>query len=241
MHRPFQMLLGAALVILASCSSSSPDAKVSTTDHGSSSEHTRSGGAVMSAESEVGGMNEEEVTQTFQHAQSRLMHCYEKGVERLPYLSGKIRFFVRIDEAGKAKSVHVSDSTLGDRETERCMVGILRGATWPSPKGGKEGHAESGFALEPQSDVREAVAWQASDAGKGVDEAKKVLASCRSSSGAHGLKATVYVDTEGHVESVGVSGSDPAAEAAADCVVSAMKAVTFNSPGSYSAKLTIGE
>jgi hypothetical protein len=186
-------------------------------------------------------MKEYEVTSTFQHAQSKLMRCYEKGTQRIAYLGGKVRFSVRVDENGKPKSVHLMESTLGDRETERCMIDILRGAGWPSPKGGKEGRAESGFALEPDGDVREPVAWSESDLGKNLNAAKDALSKCKASAGAGSLKATLYIDTDGHVESAGVSGSDPATEQAADCVVSSLKGITFSSPGSYAAKVSVGD
>lgn len=225
------------LAPLAGCGSTTPEVKPETTpDVPEASHHTGSG---ISMEAEVGAMNEGEVTSVFQRAQSKLMRCYEKGTQRVPYLGGKVRFAVRVDENGKAKSVHLSESTLGERETERCMIDILRGSGWPSPKGGKEGRAESGFALEPDGDVRPPVTWSESDLGKKLGAAKDAISKCKSSVGAGSIRATFYVDTDGRVQSVGVSGSDPATEQAADCIVSGLKALTFGSPGSYAAKVSI--
>ncbi len=190
-------------------------------------------------EAEVGAMNESEVTSTFQRAQAKLVHCYEKGTQRVPFLGGKVRFAVRVDENGKAKTVHLSESTLGDRETERCMIDILKTTSWPSPKGGKEGRAESGFALDPDGDVRLPVSWSESDLGKNAGAVRDAIAKCKSSAGAGAIKATFYVDTNGRAQTVGVSGSEPATEQAAECIVDALKAIHFSAPGSYAAKVSI--
>lgn len=232
-------LLPSALAIGSlGCGSSTPEAK-SDAPVETGAAHKRSGSGI-SMDAEVGAMNEDEVTSIFQKSQSKLMRCFEKGSQRIAYLGGKVRFAVRVDQAGKAKSVFLSESTLGDRDTERCMLDILKGVTWPTPQGGKEGRAESGFALDPDGDVREPVAWSEGDVGKSLRQAKDALEKCKSSAGAPSIKATMYVETDGHVSSVGVSGSGPETEQAAECVVSALKALTFNSPGSYAAKVSIG-
>lgn len=239
MNKPIardHLLLFVALISLAGCGSSTPEAKSESSTETPHAHHH--GGSGISAEAEVGAMNEDEVTSIFQRSQSKLMRCFEKGSERIAYLGGKVRFAVRVDEQGKAKAVFMKESTLGDRQTERCMMDILMGVTWPAPQGGKEGRAESGFALEPDGDVREPVAWAEGDVGKSLRQAKEALSRCNAGGS---LKATLYVDTDGHVTSVGVAGSEPATEEAADCVVSALKGLTFNSPGSYAAKVTIAQ
>ena len=53
---------------------------------------------------------------------SKIASCFDKGSKRLPYLAGEVRFQVRVDTSGKAKSVHAIDSHLGDVETEECMM-----------------------------------------------------------------------------------------------------------------------
>lgn len=194
----------------------------------------------VAVEAEIGAMNEAEVLDTFKKSQSELMGCFQQGAGRVRFLGGKVRFRLRVDQSGRAKSAHLLQSTLGDRDTESCMLGVVRGRTWPSPQGGKEGIAETEFDFEAASDVRAPVEWDPADAGKNVGKAKAAIDKCRREASAGALSATLYVDTDGSVMAVGVSGEDAATEEAASCVVSALREIKFNSPGSYAAKMTLG-
>src|SRR5215218_7334132 len=48
-----------------------------------------------SVESETGGLDEAGVKKTFERAAGELSACFNKGTERLPYLSGEVRFVLR--------------------------------------------------------------------------------------------------------------------------------------------------
>jgi len=191
-------------------------------------------------DADIGALPEGQVTATFQKSQTELGRCVDQGRTRLPYLSGTVHFKVRVGSSGKANEAHLTLSTLGDRDTEACMLGALRSASWPEPVGGREGIAETEFTFDADGGVRMPVDWDLADAGKNVEKAKDAIRRCRSSSGANMLVATVYVQTDGSVLSVGISG-DEGAEKAADCVSSALKEVKFNSPGSFAAKLVLGD
>lgn len=225
-------------LLLAACGGSQAD-PVPPDESGPKSDGGRQSSGV-SVEAEIGAMNEAEVLESFRQSQSGLMSCFQQGSSRVRFLGGKVRFHLRVDQAGKAKSAHLMSSTLGDRETERCMLGVVRGRAWPAPKGGKEGIAETEFEFEPATDVRPPIEWDPADAGKNVGAAKAAIDRCRREAGAGALTATLYVDTDGSVLSVGVSGEDAATEDAASCVVSALSEVKLSSPGSYPAKLTLG-
>src|SRR5262249_47798402 len=150
----------------------------------------------LSMKSEVGALDESKTTETFNTVSPKLQACFTKGSQRIPYLAGEIRFVVRILESGAAKWAYVKDSTLGDRKTEECMLGVLTGATWPQPVGG-EGVAEKGFTFDAGNDERPPVAWSTENLGKAFEKAKQAITTCRSSSGTAGLKATLYVATNG--------------------------------------------
>src|SRR5690606_18164571 len=156
----------------------------------------------------------------FESSQGGLMKCFQSGAGRVRFLGGKVRFHLRVDQGGGVKSAHLLASTLGDRTTEDCMLGVVRGKSWPAPQGGREGIAETEFAFDPASDVRPPVDWDPADAGKNVPSAKAALGKCRREASAGPLQATVYVDTDGSVMAVGVSGESAATEEAAACVVS---------------------
>jgi hypothetical protein len=187
---------------------------------------------------EMGELDEKKTTATFEHVSSDLQKCFAQGVGRLSYLSGEVRLVVRITESGAAKWAYVKESTLGDRQTENCMLGVLKSASWPKPVGG-EGQAEKGLSFDPGGDERPPVAWTPDRLGAALAKAKHDLAACRSSAGTGPMQATLYVGTDGKAQAVGVSSSDEKGEKAVPCIQSALEKITFPSPGSWPAKVTI--
>ena len=146
---------------------------------------------------------------------------------------------MRVAEDGSTRYVFFKDSTLGDRATEACMLGVLRKQTWPKPVGGKEGNADSTFGFDPGDEERPPVEWTEARMGDAYRRAKPALAKCRASSGAGPMQATLYVETDGKALAVGVSGADAKGEEAARCVVDVLMSLKYASPGSYAAKVTI--
>lgn len=193
---------------------------------------------VPSVESEIGALDESKVKQTFQRSAEKLSACFSKGSQRLPYLSGDVRFVVRVQKDGSARWAYVKDSSLGDRETEGCMLAVLKSATWPRPEGG-EGLAENSFTFDAGGDERPPVSWSPEQLGAPYRGAKGALSQCRKKAGAKALKATLYVDTDGKAASVGVSGSDERGEDAVQCVVGTLSGLKFPSPGSYASKVSV--
>jgi hypothetical protein len=232
-----RLVVPAALVFVAACGSTPEPTTTPDSTQDTGADHR---GPTVGVEADIGALNEGQVTATFQKSQGALGHCMDKGREKLPYLAGTVHFKVRVGSSGKANEAHLTTSTLGDRDTEACMLDALRAASWPEPVGGREGIAETEFTFDPEGSVRMPVDWDQENAGKNVQKAKAAISKCRSSSGASVLVATVYVETDGSVLAVGVSGDD-GAEKAAPCVVRALKEVKFNSPGSFAAKLVLGD
>ena len=171
-----------------------------------------------------------------------MTRCFQKGAEKVPYLaSGEIRFVVRVTESGGVRAAWVKDSTLGDRDTETCMVDVLKGASWPKPVGGKEGIAENSFTFDADGEERAPVAWQPSQLGRALEEVKGALKKCRSEAGGKKpLSATLYVETDGKPKSIGVAAADERGASASDgCVASALEGMTFPSPGRWASKVTV--
>ena len=192
----------------------------------------------ISAESEIGGLDETKVKQVFQRSAAKLSACYDRGAERLPYLAGEVSFRLRITPVGGVRWAHVKDSSLGDRSTEECMLAILKSASWPLPQGG-EGLAENSFTFEPGSEERPPVAWSPEQLGQPFRKAKGALAKCRSGAGTGAIRATLYVDTDGKASAVGVATADERGDAAVSCVIDTLKGLTFPSPGSYASKVSV--
>ncbi len=226
-----------SLMLLAACGG---DQKTPETpaDEGSSDQERRSGPGI-GMDAEIGALDEGKVTSTFRKQSSMIASCFEKGSKRLPYLAGEIRFQVRVDTSGKAKSVHALDSNLGDLDTEECMMAALEGTSWPAPEGGREGIAESPFTFEAGSGTRPPVDLDASAIEKDAEKIRGVVIECKRSSGAHKLKTTVYIDADGSVKASGVSGPDAASRQAGRCVADGVKALKLGSPGSYAGKITL--
>lgn len=191
-----------------------------------------------SFESEIGALDELKVKATFQRSAEQLSGCFSKGSQKLPYLAGEIRFVVRVAKDGSARWAFVKDSTLGDRDTESCMLAVLKGVTWPKPEGG-EGLAENSFSFDPGGDERPPVSWSPEQLGAPYKNAKGALAQCRKKAGAKPMKATFYVDTDGKPVAIGVSGADEHAESAAPCIIDALSPLKFPSPGSYASKVSV--
>ncbi len=232
-----RMLAWIALPFAVGCSSSpAPEVPL---DDGAARSDTQRQGTGVGVEADIGALNEGQVTSTFQKAQGAFGRCMDSGRSRLPYLSGSVHFKVRVGASGKANSAFLTRSTLGDHDTETCMLGALKSASWPAPVGGKEGIAETEFTFDADGSVRQPVEWAPEDAGKNVRNAREAFKKCARGAGAGKMTATLYVETDGSVLSVGLAGEDDGAERAASCVISALKEVKFNSPGSFAAKLVL--
>ncbi len=187
-------------------------------------------------EQEIGHLDEAKVQATFSRLAPKLMSCLERGSANNELLEGDVRFTVRIDREGRVKWTYLSSSTLGDRQTELCMLDAVKEARWPEPIGGKEGQAQGSFDFEASPDVRPAVLWDASQLSPVLPKLQAKLANCPGAKGPY--RVTAYVDQQGKVLSAGVAPPDEEAEAASDCVVEAVKKLELSSPGSWPAKVS---
>lgn len=200
---------------------------------------TRPKGPVLDMSAEIGALDEEAVEAKFTKLRPGMLECLDKARARVPFIGGDVRVALRVTSEGAVKWAYLKDSTLGDRKTEQCVLSKIQSTTWPTPIGGREGLAESGFSVDPSSDERPPVGWTSSSLGKATSGMKNAVATCRKSVGTGAVKVTVYVDTDGKALSVGVSGADEKVEGAADCIVSAIMGLSFPSPGSYAAKVSV--
>ena len=217
------------------CGASPPPAEEPKAEVAAEREHHASGPSV---ESEIGALDDTKVKQTFEHVSGRLTGCFSQGAQRIAYLAGDVRFVVRVAKDGSARWVYVKDSTLGDHETELCMVRALQAASWPRPQGG-EGLAENSFSFDPGGEERPPVAWSPEQLGAAQHKARSALSQCKTRAGTRSLKATMYVETDGKASAVGVASGDEKGAAAADCVVGALRGLKYPSPGSYASKVSV--
>jgi hypothetical protein len=186
---------------------------------------------------EIGGMNEEQTDAVFKKALGGLEKCLNRGSERVEFLGGSVSFFIKVDTSGRVEHAHLEHSTLGDRETEKCMLGTLRSRSWPKPVGGEHGLARKSFDFDAPSDVRPPLEWDAEHIKKTLKKLSDKLEECKSGNSGT-FEATTYVSAEGTVLAASVTPPDESGEAAVDCLVQTLQAASFPSPGSWAAKVT---
>jgi hypothetical protein len=229
-----------ALLLLCACGGSA--VKEPETSHSAPAEQPREarpskGGPSVSQE--LGVIDPKEADQVFERVQSKFQTCQKTGMKRVGPLAGDVKFFVRIGPDGHAKYVVLEDSTMGDVETERCMVEAVNNAQWPIPRGGQEAEARKGYSFDA-GDEREPARWGPEKVQAAVAKHDSDLKKC--TAGVTGtFKITVYVEPEkkdGKVLSVGVAPPSNEAVSKVDCIVDAVKAMKLPSPGGYLAKAT---
>ncbi len=184
---------------------------------------------------EYGGMNQEKVDRTFRKIYPDLAQCLMDGQSRLEFLGGDVKFFLKVNLAGQAEQAHIEESTLGDYETEQCMVSVIKSRKWPKPVGGKLGKVHSSMGFDHPDDVRPPTSWAQSDIEGALEEVTDAARNC----GRGGpFTFTAYVDTSGSVMAAGVAHSDDHGEATASCLLEAIRGSHFPSPGSWPAKVS---
>ena len=225
-------VLALLAMLLAACGDSTPPPKTADDKPEIKEHHT----SKLSVSSEIGGLDEEKVNTAFESSLSALERCLQQGASRIEFLGGSVSFFVKIDMQGKVDGAYLEKSTLGDRDTEKCMLDAVRSKHWPKPVGGEHGLARKSFDFDPPNDVRAPADYDQDHLGKGLDKIASKLASCKSAKGSY--EATMYVATDGSVLSAGVTPPNEDGEEAVDCLVSTLKGAAFPSPGSWPAKIT---
>ena len=192
----------------------------------------------VSVSSEIGGLNQEAVDKVFAKSGSDLQRCLSEGAERVEFLGGDVGFFVKIGADGRVSHAHMEESTLGDRDTELCMLNALKQQTWPKPVGGEAGIARKPFSFDMPNDVRPPTDWTQESIEETLQELEQDIDGCKT--GAGSFTVTMYVGTDGSVMSAGVAHAEEAGESAADCLVATLKDAKFPSPGSWPAKVSFG-
>jgi hypothetical protein len=182
-----------SLVSLVGCGSSPPP-KV---EEPVKEERSQSSGPKLQMSQELGSIDERKVEQTFASLVSgTLENCHKQGRDRVEYLTGDVKVFLRIDGNGRVKYGFFEDSTLGDRETEKCIMGVFNSTNWPKPEGG-EAEVRSGFGWGPGGE-REPTAWSSDKVTTALVDAKDVkkdVDKCKR--GINGdFRVTAYVEAD---------------------------------------------
>jgi hypothetical protein len=190
---------------------------------------------------ELGSIDDRAVSNTFQDLSSQFEGCQKSGLKRLAYLSGRAKFFMRVGEDGKTKWTYIEESTLGDYDTERCMLDVIEAAQWPKPIGG-DATVERDLTFDP-GEARQPADWPADKVAASLGKHKKEIEKCVEPAGSAKFTVTAYVEPhgkEGKVAAVGVATSSKEGGAQVKCIVDAVKTMKMPSPGGYAAKVEFG-
>lgn len=236
MNRTFA--LACFTVLVAACGGDKPTPKVPEAEGGeTTAAPKRKRGPQMGVSQELGEIDPKAAEAAIDRAMPKIQGCHKSGTSRHEYLAGDVKVFVRLDANGKVRWAYFEETTLGDRETERCMLDALRAAPWPRPVGG-EAEVRKGFGFDG-GDARPPVDWPA-DKVSGKASSDSAVQACKA--GVSGsFKITAYVEpagSGGKMVAVGVAAPSPEAEEKVDCLVGALRALELPSPGGYAAKVS---
>jgi hypothetical protein len=244
----------------AGCAGSSPKPTDPTESGSSGTAASITGGRApsndrMSSTADIGALDKGKVEAEFRAAMPEIDRCLGAGRKRVRYLEGDIELFVRVDEAGKAALANLVRSTLGDHETEACILAAYKARQWPRPIDGKTGEIEHSHQFGIGADADPARPWTADmlaaamarevPADAGADAAAPyqallgALGRCRTEAKADRLEVTMYLDQDGFVQAVGLATDQEGGRGAADCVATVVKTTSFPSPGSSPVKVTV--
>ena len=208
---------GAALLLAGCGGADKPAPKVARVqDETPAPEHVDRGPA--SYEAEIGGLSHDDVKNKFDRLRPELLRCVEEASTRLSVVGGSVCLRMRVARDGSLRWAYLSDSTLGDRDAERCVLDTVKSKTWPKPLSG-DGLAEVGFEVEPADSP---MALPSTARTLLEKRAESLTKQCRE--GIRGeFRATVYVGRSGKLLSVGVTPPDQQGESASDCIADALR------------------
>lgn len=161
----------------------------------------------------------------------RFLRCFTERYEAVEVLGGRFDMAFRVARDGSVLWVYPRASTIGDRETERCLLGVAAGIRFSAPQGGE---AEFAYPIEIDApeDVRPPTFWDPSRVAEAVERQASRL-QCPGH-----FAVTVYIEPGGEVVAAGASSREQVSAEQLDCVAGAVAGWTMPTPGSYPAKVT---
>ena len=175
--------------------------------------------------SDVGGLPEEAMEGAFRSLGKDVERCIGRGYERLDSLGGHVKINLKITTKGEPKDVFVSESQLGDRDTEQCIVEAARGRVWPRAVGG-DGVASTQYDATP---AKERSSFDVKKAQPAIEQVRAMTKRCRKDSTAE-FTVTAYLKADGRVQAAGLAMTSPDDDAA-ECIVAQVKKARFGWPG----------
>ena len=191
-------------------------------------------GETMQVSGLHGTIPEREIRGTLEPKFPQFQRCFARSAERVEWVSGHMEFYFHVALDGSVEWVYPRASTIGDRETERCLLQIAAATHFPKPRGGGPAELAFSFDIDPSDEVRPPLELDASRVGAAVASARGAVESC----GAGAFDVTVYVAPGGQVIAAGAAADSTEAAERIDCVLQAVRGMAMPDPGSYPAKVS---
>jgi hypothetical protein len=203
----------------------------------------------MVTEGTLGTLPQHVVESTLQARQRKFLRCFTDAWRQDPLVGGEVRFVFRVGQGGKVRWVYPVISTVGDIDTERCLLDVARQARFPEPHG-VEAEFSWSLAVDPMEDVRPPVPWEPDQASAAVSEHRASVLEACTGGAPTAYRVTAYVAPGGTVRtagvaarveaeaSIGVGEPSVATQRARECVAEQVRAWELPDPGSYPAKVT---
>ncbi len=185
----------------------------------------------------MGTISAESVRDTLQLRQDRFLRCFTQRLDDVPMLGGTIELAFRVRVDGTVLWVYPRRSTVGDRDTERCVLDVASTARFRRPSGG-EAEFRWPFEVGLADDVRPPLSWGPERVASPLAGARDLATRCRAPGAASTFAITAYVGQGGQVLAAGGASSDAVGLAAVDCVLASVRAWALPDPGPHPAKLT---
>jgi hypothetical protein len=223
----------AAGLVLVGCGGSKPEVKEPEPEPVAQHEAT---GPKLAVAQELGSIDPGEVQKAWNRLQGDFDRCRKTGQERIEYIHGDMKFFIRVGQDGGVKWTYLEDSNLGDRDTEKCLLDVITRARWPKPEGGD---AEIRNSLGFDADGRPPSPWSTDKIAALLGKNDRDLRKCKGRERAT-FHVTLYVTPnhkDGKVQAIGVSAPVKDASDAIECIIGEVKGWKLPSPGSWGAKV----
>jgi len=185
----------------------------------------------------MGTISPDSVRDTLQMRQDRFLDCFVRRLDDVHVLGGTIELAFRVKVDGSVLWVYPKRSTVGDRETERCILGVASTVRFRRPNGG-EAEFSWPFEVAPPDDVRPALSWTADHVAPLLAQNLDLGSRCRPAGSDVTFSITAYVAPGGAVLAAGGAPSAPHGVDSVDCVLDAVRAWPMPNPGPYPAKIT---
>lgn len=182
----------------------------------------------------MGTLTQDQIQRGIEPRMGRFEGCFARRMGSVELLRGRIELAFRVNTDGSVKWVFPRRSSIGDRETERCVTDVAAGIRFSRPRGGE---AEFTYPLEWPGDeeLRPPLNWDATRIEDQLAEnGPAVVQQC----GRGAYQVTAYIARGGSLISVGAAAQAETTAANLDCIVDAVRAWPMPDPGSYPAKIS---